>query len=315
VLSATNLVPNPTFDLHIEGEHSPLGWNVLHRSGDNMAKWEDTQGIPHSGAHCLKIESGSGSDTEWYADVRVDKNTEYRLSGEIKGKDIVGGAYFAVSNIKGVKTETVTGSIAEWKRFSVNFNSGDCEVARLSAVFGGGSTATGVAWYDTIDLVRVSGGAESVDNLFPNPAVSLGLDGKPFAWTARHVGGNKIEEIWASGPGVARVGTHCLSLKAAEATHSSWFCDIRVETKTDYNFSSYIKTLDVVGGDGAYFTVANIKGVKTGAATGSGDYSKVQATFNTGDVECIRVIAWLGPGTTGQAWYDDMELIKVKKAL
>jgi len=309
VLSETNLVPNPTFDLHVDGENSPLGWNVLHRGGEYLAKWEDTPGVPHSGSHCLKIESNTGGDGEWYADVRVDTNTEYRLSGEIKGKDVKGGAYFAVSNLK-VKTETVTGSVDDWKRFAVTFNTAENVVVRLSAVFGGGVSASGVVWYDTIDLVRIKGVDKQL-NLVPNPAIIHGVDGKPYGWTYRHVGGAAAEGVWATGPGVARVGSHCLSIKSEGETHASWYCDIRVEKKTSYQLSAWIKSSDVKG-EGAYFTLANIQGVKTPAVAGSGDYQKVDVTFNSGDVECVRVVAWLGPNTSGQAWYDDIELVKSK---
>jgi hypothetical protein len=304
------MVPNPTFDLHIEGEQAPLGWQIQHAQGEQLAKWEDGKGIPHSGAHCLKIESKTGSDNSWYCDLRCEPNTEYKFSGEIKCKNLSGGggAFFEIATVKGAKTESVTGTQAEWKRYSVTFNSGDLSVVRLRAVYGGGSLTTGEAWYDTIDLIKTSGGADKEKNLVPNPALHHGVDGKPYAWFGRQLGGAAAELIWATGPGVARVGAYCLSIKADAATSAMWYSDIRVVPGKRYKFSAWIKAANISGGSGAYFTIANIPSFKSTVITGSGDYQQISSTFETGKLECVRLCAWLGPDTSGQGWYDDIEV-------
>jgi len=183
-------------------------------------------------------------------------------------------------------------------------------VVRLVAVFGGGTQSTGEAWYDTIDLVRVKPGADSVPNFAPNPALHHGVDGKPYGWFSKQISGANAEPIWATGVGVARVGAFCLSIKSEKPTETVWFSDIRVIPGKNYKFSSWIKSANVSGGSGAYFTVANIAGVKSGVISGSGDYQQVHATFNSGKLECIRLLAWLGAGTSGQAWYDDIEILE-----
>jgi len=311
VLSQANLVPNPTLCSHIDGEEAPLGWQVLHTQGENMAKWEGTPGIPHSGDRCLKIESKSGSDNSWFADIRCDPNTEYIFSGEIKCKNLSGGggAYFAVSTVKGAHTETVTGTQPEWKRYSVAFNSGDMGVVRLVAVYGGGSLTTGEAWYDTVDLVRKDGQVDKETNLVPNYALHHGVNGKPYGWFSKQVGGS-ADYIWATGPGVARVGAYCLSIQSSSAAGGAWWSDIRVTPGKNYKFATWIKSANVSGGGGAYFTIANVAGFKTKPIHGSSDYQQITATFNSGSVECIRLMAWFGPDTTGQAWYDDIEIVE-----
>jgi len=311
VLSKENIVPNPTFDLHISGEQFPLGWQIQHYQGDQMAKWEDGKGIPHSGDHCLKIESKTGSDNSWFCDIRVEPNTEYQFAGEIKCKDLSGGggAYFTIATVKDARTESVTGTQNEWKRYGVKFNSGDLSVVRIRAVYGGGSLTTGEAWYDTIDLVKISGAADKEANRVPNPFLHQGVDGKPYGWFGRQVGGAPAELTWATGPGVARVGAYCLSIKADQATDAMWFSDIRVVPGKDYKLSAWIKSADVKDGSGAYFTITNISGVSTARVTGSGDYQQVTTKFNSGKLECVRLCARLGPGTSGQGWYDDIEIV------
>jgi hypothetical protein len=313
VLSQANLVPNPTLCAHIAGEDAPLGWQVLHKQGDNGAKWEGTKGIPHSGDRCLKIESKSGSDNAWFADMCCDPNTEYIFSGEIKCQDVQGGngAYFAVGTVKGARTESVTGTHTEWKRYSVAFNSGELGVVRLMAVFGGGALSTGEAWYDTVDLVRADGQVNKEANLVPNYALHHGVDGKPYGWFSKQVSGAEAEYIWATGPGVARVGAYCLSIKADQAAAGgAWWSDIRVTPGKNYKFSTWIKSKDVTGGKGAYFSIANVASFSTPAIHGSSDYQQVTAVFNSGNEECIRLMAWFGPDTTGQAWYDDIEIVE-----
>jgi len=285
----------------------------MHSQGENMTKWEDIKGIPHSGDRCLKIESKTGSDNSWFCDLRVDPNTDYVFSGEIKCKNVSGGggAYFSVSTVKGAQTESVTGTQDGWKRYSVAFNSGDLSVARLCAVFGGGSLTTGEAWYDTVDLVRKDGLVDKEANHVPNYALHHGINGKPYGWFSKQISGAPAEFIWATGPGVARVGAYCLSINAsAGATSGVWWSDVRVTPGKNYKFSTWIKTANVAGGSGAYFTIANVPSFKTTAQTGSADYQQVTGTFNAGKVECVRLMAWLGPDTTGQAWYDDIEILE-----
>jgi len=313
VLSQANLVPNPTLCSHLEGEDAPLGWQVMHHAGENMSKWEGTKGIPHSGDRCLKLESKTGSDSSWFVDLRVDPNTEYILSGEIKTRDVAGGggAYFTVATVKGARTESVTGTHPEWKRYSTTFNSGDMSVARLCAVFGGGSLSTGEAWYDTIDLVRKDGMVGKDSNHVPNYALHHGVDGKPYGWFPKQISGAPAEFIWATGSGVARVGAYCLSIKASMgATAGAWWSDIRVTPGKNYKFTTWIKSANVTGGGGAYFKIANVSEFKMNGVHGSSDYQQIQATFNSGKQECIRLMAMFGPDTTGQAWYDDIEIVE-----
>jgi len=201
----------------------------------------------------------------------------------------------------------VTGTQLEWKRYQIVFNSGDLSVVRLSAVYA--ADTTGEAWYDTVDLVRKDGKADKEANLVTNYALHHGINGKPYGWFSKQVSGAQAEYIWATGPGVARVGAYCLSIKAdSGAEGGAWWSDIRVEKGKTYRFSTWIKTANVENGSGAYFAIANVPDFATEPIHGSSDYQQVTATFNSGNVECIRLMAWFGPETTGQAWFDDIEI-------
>ena len=146
-----NLIANPSFE-NLDSKGLPLGWKVRTYAGRATAT-VDSPG--HISDHALKIESEAGSDTSLYQDVTVEPFTTYSLSAFIKTRDIKGaeGALLNV-HLTDFKTPAITGT-SDWKKVEVTFNSGDSTTVSINCLYGGWGAATGAAWYDDVQLVRM----------------------------------------------------------------------------------------------------------------------------------------------------------------
>ncbi len=153
--AAVNLLPNPSFE-EIEN-NQPRAWRVRNYGGEAKHTLDK---VARTGAHSLRIDSDKGSDTSWFADVRVQPNTTYRLSAWIKTQGVknIGGARGALLNVHNInheKTDAVTGD-SDWTRVEVTFNSGSQTTLSINCLFGGWGRSTGAAWYDDIELVALA---------------------------------------------------------------------------------------------------------------------------------------------------------------
>jgi putative membrane-bound dehydrogenase-like protein len=160
---AENLLPNASFENERNGQ--PIGWSPRDYGGSKgQHEWAS---VGHSGGHSVKIHSDNGSDTGWYTEVKVDRNTNYRLSAWIKTEGVSGatGALLNIHNIQSVKSPAVTGT-SDWKHVEVTFNSDGQSTIGINCLFGGWGRSKGTAWYDDVELVRVGG------------AVPVGLPGE-----------------------------------------------------------------------------------------------------------------------------------------
>ncbi len=153
--AAVNLLPNPSFE---ETENNqPKAWGVRTYNGQATHTLDK---VARTGTHSLRIDSERGSDTSWYADVRVQPNTNYRLSAWIKTKDVKSvnrglGGLLNVHNINHEKTKAVLGD-SDWTKVEVTFNSGNETTLSINCLYGGWGQATGTVWYDDIELVALT---------------------------------------------------------------------------------------------------------------------------------------------------------------
>jgi putative membrane-bound dehydrogenase-like protein len=154
---AVNIIANPSFENETAGK--PLDWNTRTYSGRATHSLSD---IARTGARSIRIESTEGSDTSYFTRVALEPNTTYRLSAWIKTENLKGarGAQLNLHEAQGIdgsKTPAISGT-KDWTRVESIFNSGGHTELTINCLFGGWGRSTGVAWFDDIELVAISGG-------------------------------------------------------------------------------------------------------------------------------------------------------------
>lgn len=151
-VAQSNLISNPSIEDGQDGK--PRGWQIRHYSGRATHDWV-TGG--RTGEHSLRIQSDRGADSSWFADVKVEPDTDYRLTGWIKteGVERTGAGLGALFNVHliGVRTRAINGT-NDWQKVEVTFNSGDQTMVGINALFGGFGQSKGTAWFDDVELVR-----------------------------------------------------------------------------------------------------------------------------------------------------------------
>jgi putative membrane-bound dehydrogenase-like protein len=157
--STLNLLPNPSFD-DLDATPAvpmPLGWRKRTYGGQAVVSADEPG---HTGAHSLKITSENGADASANVTVRVEPDTQYRLSGWIKTKGLEPltgkGALLNVDQFQEprVATPSLHGP-NEWTHVEVEFNSGAHRTLTIDCLFGGWGTAKGTAWFDDVQLSKV----------------------------------------------------------------------------------------------------------------------------------------------------------------
>lgn len=153
--AGVNLLPNASFETGREA--TPADWSPYVWAGAPGFAW-DTQG--HTGARSVKIGAASGSDASWWTTVRVEPNTDYRISGWIRTENVVplgggAGAVLDAHGLTGTTTPVLTGS-HDWTRVETVINSGSRTVLQINATLGGGGRARGAAWFDDVVLAPVA---------------------------------------------------------------------------------------------------------------------------------------------------------------
>ena len=148
------------------------------------------------------------------------------------------------------------------------------------------------------------------DNLIPNPCFAdIDSHGMPNAWKVRSYVGKAEYSIDSPG----RAGDHCLKIQSAEGSDTSLFVDVPVEPFTTYTLSAYIKTRDLKGATGAMLNAHGTEH-RTPPVTGTADWTKVEVTFNSGDAVKLSINCLFGGWgkSTGAAWFDDVQLVRVQ---
>lgn len=163
-----NLLSNASFE-EVDESGNPLSWEVRTYRG-NAGHVVDTK-ISRSGQHSLRIESDHGADTSWFTKMKVNPQTDYRLSGWVRTRGIDGarGAQMNVHEIQGADSARTPAlqKTNEWTELSVAFNSGERTDISLNLLFGGWGLSTGAAWWDDIALQEVTYETLNVEDIDP----------------------------------------------------------------------------------------------------------------------------------------------------
>ena len=129
-------------------------------------------------------------------------------------------------------------------------------------------------------------------NLLPNPSFEKGADGKPAGWRTQTWGGEGSFAYAATG----RTGKRSLVISSEKGADVGWFAVVSVDPHSTYRLSAWIKTEDVRAPNarGALLNLHNLQGVATNAVTGTRDWTKVQAVFDTGGLDQVQVNCLFG---------------------
>jgi alpha-N-arabinofuranosidase len=194
----TQFVANGSFE-EMEGEN-PKGWvsQRWDREGDALFAVEPAG---HNGSRSVLISSDRGADASWVAVVPVRPYSRYKLSGWIKTENLVPGeSRGAQINVNGEdewRTPPVTGT-RDWTRVEVEFDAGANDALEVTCLFGGWGRATGKAWFDDIELTRLSGRELGR----PTAVIDADKTGKPvskyiYGQFIEHLGRCIYQGIWA----------------------------------------------------------------------------------------------------------------------
>ncbi|HEV2293201.1 MAG TPA: PVC-type heme-binding CxxCH protein [Tepidisphaeraceae bacterium] len=159
-----------------------------------------------------------------------------------------------------------------------------------------------------------SAGAKQPQNLIVNGSFEDVQNGGPVGWRAiMHAGRGTLRV-----DSTARTGARSAMIASAEGGDVSWSQDVRVKPNTRYRLSAWVKTRSA-GGDGlgALFNVHELQ--RQGAATplrGDNDWTELTGEFATGERSSITINMLFGGWgrATGEAWYDNVQLIELGPA-
>ena len=181
-----NLLPNPTFE---KGKaDKPDQWKPNTYAGKADLTWEDTG---RDDKRCVAVSSAKGTDAAWQVEVKVHRDSVYRLSGWVKTvgvKPTSGrGALLNVHMVSGAETPAVAGT-TDWKRVECEFETGSRTQVTINCLFGGWGQATGKALFDDVSLTLVHKGDRK------NPSAIVRLD-KPAGKINPFIYGQFIEHL------------------------------------------------------------------------------------------------------------------------
>ncbi|HTD67003.1 MAG TPA: c-type cytochrome [Candidatus Limnocylindria bacterium] len=159
-----NLLPNPSLET-LADDGMPEGWKRRDYGGrpaNRDAKWDVVTGTgnTHSGERAVRCVASGDADTSLYADVTVKPNTEYRLSGWVKGKNLRGRINFN-DHLARKETERVTRGSSEWQEVELIYNSGSATQASLNILF----VASGEGLFDDVKFCEVFPSDDSASTL------------------------------------------------------------------------------------------------------------------------------------------------------
>jgi alpha-N-arabinofuranosidase len=193
----TQFVANGSFE-ELEGEN-PNGWTP--RRWQRAEATFAVEPAGHGGNRSVLISSEKGADASWVAVVPVRPYSRYKLSGWIKTQDLVpGSSRGAQININGEeewRTPPVIGT-QDWTKVEVEFDAGANDALEVTCLFGGWGRATGKAWFDDVELTRLSGKTLGQ----PKAVIDADKTGKPmskyiYGQFIEHLGRCIYQGIWA----------------------------------------------------------------------------------------------------------------------
>ncbi|MCB1125721.1 MAG: carbohydrate binding domain-containing protein, partial [Verrucomicrobiae bacterium] len=194
--AAENMVRNGSFES--TGRSGPRFWQQQTWGGSGEFAVAESG---RTGERSAQISSTEGGDLSWSITVPAEPFGRYRLSAWIKTDGLKAGtgrgALLNLHNLQGVATEAVTGT-TDWKQVSVEFDVDDLDSLQINCLLGGWGQATGTAWFDDVELTRLSARPA------PTPAlvIDAGKIGEPmpveiYSQFIEHLGRCVYGGIWA----------------------------------------------------------------------------------------------------------------------
>jgi alpha-N-arabinofuranosidase len=193
----TQFVANGSFE-EMDGDN-PKGWRPQSWQRDGAEFAVESSG--RSGNRSVMISSEKGADASWMTTVAIKPYSRYRLSGWVKTQDLVPGtSRGAQVNINGEeewRTPPVTGT-QDWTKVEVEFAAGANDALEVTCLLGGWGKATGKAWFDDVELVRLSGKELGQSKV----TIEIDKTGKPiskyiYGQFIEHLGRCIYQGIWA----------------------------------------------------------------------------------------------------------------------
>jgi len=154
-------------------------------------------------------------------------------------------------------------------------------------------------------------GAEKAANLLTNVSFEDGAANSARGWGTQAWSG-KDRVLWqVEAPG--RTGKQCVSIRSSKGADAAWIAKVSLEPNTRYELSGWIKTRNIRGAKGAMFNIQALKGSETPAVTGTTPWTRVSRVFRTNNKTEVQINCLFGGWgrSTGQAWYDDVSLVKL----
>lgn len=155
------------------------------------------------------------------------------------------------------------------------------------------------------------------ENLFANPGFEKADGDQPAHWATRTYSGDGAYAYLTKG---GRNGGRCVKISAAKGTDASWHTTVKVKPGHRYRFSGWVKTEKVAtvgGANGALFNVHALPNQpRTTPLKGTGDWRRIEMTFDTGGANSISINCLFGGWgkATGTAYYDDVDLRLIGKS-
>ena len=142
----------------------PEGWkrrDYNKGSGNTHAEWRVVSGpgMTHGGQHALRCITRENADTSFYQEVPVKPNTEYKLSGWVKGHALHGKISFN-DHIGRVETDKVMRE-SDWTEVEATFFNKDKTKASINILHVG----KGDGYFDDVKLVELVPDVDSADKV------------------------------------------------------------------------------------------------------------------------------------------------------
>jgi alpha-N-arabinofuranosidase len=154
----------------------------------------------------------------------------------------------------------------------------------------------------------------NIGNPVENASFEKAKESNPDGWSKQNWGGRGSFEYSQIG----HKGKRSVMISSENGADISWMQKVPVEPFTRYKLSGWIKTEGVVAttGKGALLNVHDVQSARTGAISGTQDWTLVECEFDAGGNEDIQVNCLFGGWglAMGRAWYDDIKLEKLKTA-
>ena len=149
-----NLLPNPGLET-VAANGLPEGWkrrDYNNAPGTAGAEWTVVDGANnvHGGARALRCITRDNADTSLYADVTLKPNTQYRLSGWVKGHALRGKIGFN-DHLGRVETERAARGDTDWTLLEVDYNSGSTTQTSINILH----VAVGDGYFDDVKLCEL----------------------------------------------------------------------------------------------------------------------------------------------------------------